>query len=121
MNEVYSEAMQRDDRDQVIALLTRKGFQKRLTDLDARTDGGHHHVVAWIECDQFRAISSTCGIEALESLTKTLGDRLQKSLPKDCGGDVPRGHVCRPYAQLREADRFAHYAGARYQSGGLSL
>jgi diguanylate cyclase (GGDEF)-like protein len=84
LNEVYAESMQRADRDPVTGLLTRKGFQKRLTDLDARIDGGHNHVVALIECDQFRTISSTCGIEALESLTKTLGDRLLKSLPKDC-------------------------------------
>ena len=90
LNEVYAETMQRADRDPVTGLLTRKGFQKRLTDLDARTDGGHHHVVALIECDQFRTISSTCGIEALESLTKTLGDRLLKRLPKDCAAAMFR-------------------------------
>ena len=90
LNEVYSEAMHRADRDPVTGLLTRKGFQKRLTELDARTDGGHHHVVALIECVQFRAISSSCGIEALEALTKTLGDRLLKSLPKDCAAAVFR-------------------------------
>ncbi len=90
LNEVYAETMQRADRDPVTGLLTRKGFQKRLTDLDARTDGGHHHIVALIECDQFRTISSSCGIEALESLTKTLGDRLLKSLPKDCAAAMFR-------------------------------
>lgn len=90
LNEVYAETMQRADRDPVTGLLTRKGFQKRLTDLDTRTDGGHHHIVALIECDQFRAISSSCGIEALESLTKTLGDRLLKSLPKDCAAAMFR-------------------------------
>ncbi len=90
LNEVYAETMQRADRDPVTGLLTRKGFQKRLTDLDARADGGHHHIVALIECDQFRAISSTCGIEALEALTKTLGDRLLKSLPKDCAAAMFR-------------------------------
>ncbi len=90
LNEVYAETMQRADRDPVTGLLTRKGFQKRLTDLDARADGGHHHVVALIECDQFRTISSSCGIEALESLTKTLGDRLLKSLPKDCAAAMFR-------------------------------
>ena len=84
LNEVYAETMQRADRDPVTGLLTRKGLQKRLTDLDARTDGGHHHVVALIECDQFRAVSSSCGIEALESLIKTLSERLLKRLPKDC-------------------------------------
>ena len=90
LNEVYAETMQRADRDPVTGLLTRKGFQKRLTDLDARTDGGHHHVVALLECDQFRTISSACGIEALESLTKTLADRLLKSLPKDCAAAMFR-------------------------------
>ncbi len=90
LNEVYAETMQRADRDPVTGLLTRKGFQKRLTDLDARIDGGHHHVVALIECDQFRTISSSCGIEALESLTKTLGERLLKSLPKDCAAAMFR-------------------------------
>ena len=90
LNEVYAETMQRADRDPVTGLLTRKGFQKRLTDLDARTDGGHHHIVALIECDQFRTISSSCGMEALESLTKTLGERLLKSLPKDCAAAMFR-------------------------------
>ena len=90
LNEVYAETMQRADRDPVTGLLTRKGFQKRLTDLDARTDGGNHHIVALIECDQFRTISSSCGIEALESLTKTLGDRLLKNLPKDCAAAMFR-------------------------------
>ena len=90
LNEVYAETMQRADRDPVTGLLTRKGFQKRLTDLDARTDGGHHHIVALIECDQFRSISSSCGIEALESLTKTLSERLLKSLPKDCAAALFR-------------------------------
>jgi diguanylate cyclase (GGDEF)-like protein len=90
LNEVYAETMQRADRDPVTSLLTRKGFQKRLTDLDTRVDGGHHHMVALIECDQFRAISSTCGIEALETLTKTLGERLLKSLPKDCSAAMFR-------------------------------
>ena len=90
LNEVYAETMQRADRDPVTGLLTRKGFQKRLTDLDARTDGGHHHVVALIECDQFRTISTSCGIEALESLTKTLSDRLLKRLPKDCAAAMFR-------------------------------
>ena len=90
LNEVYAETMQRADRDPVTGLLTRKGFQKRLTDLDARTDGGNNHIVALIECDQFRTISSSCGIEALESLTKTLGDRLLKRLPKDCAAAMFR-------------------------------
>ena len=90
LNEVYAETMQRADRDPVTGLLTRKGFQKRLNDLDARIDGGHHHIVALIECDQFRTISSSCGIEALELLTKTLGDRLLKSLPKDCAAAMFR-------------------------------
>jgi diguanylate cyclase (GGDEF)-like protein len=43
-----------------------------------------------LECDQFRVISSTCGIEALESLTRTLGERLQKALPKDCAAALFR-------------------------------
>ena len=90
LNEAYSEAMQRSDRDPVTGLLTRKGFQKRLTELAARADGGNHHVVGLIECDQFRGISSTCGIEALEVLAKTLADRLQKSLPRDCAAAMFR-------------------------------
>ena len=90
LNEVYAETMQRADRDPVTGLLTRKGLQKRLNDLDARTDGGHHHVVALIECDQFRTVSSSCGIEALESLTKTLSERLLKRLPKDCAAAMFR-------------------------------
>ena len=84
LNEAYSEAMQRSDRDPVTGLLTRKGFQKHLTALEARADGGQFHVVGLLECDQFRTIAATCGIEAQESLAKTLGERLQKRLPKDC-------------------------------------
>ena len=76
--------MQRSDRDPVTGLLTRKGFQKRLTALEARADGGQFHIVGLLECDQFRTIAATCGIEAQESLAKTLGERLQKRLPKDC-------------------------------------
>jgi diguanylate cyclase (GGDEF)-like protein len=84
LNEAYSEAMQRSDRDPVTGLLNRKGFQKRLNELDAHSEGGSYHVVGLLECDQFRTISSTCGIEALELLSQRLNERLQKSLPKDC-------------------------------------
>ena len=90
LNEVYAETRQRADRDPITGLLTRKGFQKRLTDFDARADDGPHHRVALIECDQFRTISSPCGIEALEPLTKTPGDRLLKSLPKNCAAAMFR-------------------------------
>lgn len=90
LNEIYAATRQRADRDPITGLLTRKGFQKRLTDFDARADDGPHHRVALIECDQFRTISSPCGIDALEPLTKTPGDRLLKSLPKDCAAAMFR-------------------------------
>ena len=90
LNEAYSEAMLRSDRDPVTGWLTRKGFQKCLTALEARSDGGQFHVVGLLECDQFRSISSSCGIEAQESLAKALSARLQRRLPKDCVGAVFR-------------------------------
>lgn len=84
LSEAYSASIARNDHDAPTGLLNRKGFQKRLHDLESATAGGDHHVVAMLEFDQFRTISSTCGVEALESLAKTLAERVKKRLPADC-------------------------------------
>lgn len=90
LNEAYTATVQRSDHVATSGLLNRKGFQRRLNELDAQASGGQHHVVGMLECDQFRAISSTCGIDALEELTKALSDKILRRLPKDCAAAMFR-------------------------------
>ena len=84
LSDAYSASIARNDHDTPTGLLNRKGFQKRLRDLELATAGGDHHVVGMLEFDQFRTISSACGVDAVESLSKTLVERIQKRLPADC-------------------------------------
>jgi diguanylate cyclase (GGDEF)-like protein len=84
LSEAYSASIARNDHDAPTGLLNRKGLLKRLHELESATGGGDHHVVGMLEFDQFRAISSSCGVDAVESLAKTLVERIKKRLPADC-------------------------------------
>ncbi len=84
LTQAYSASIARTDRDGSSGSLNRKGFMKRLRELESTTAGGEHHVVGMLEFDQFRAIASTCGVDAVETLARTLNERIQKSLPRDC-------------------------------------
>lgn len=83
LSEAYAASIARNDHDAPTGLLNRKGFHKRLHELESATAGGDHHVVAMLEFDQFRTISSTCGVDAVESLAKSLVERVRKRLPDD--------------------------------------
>ena len=84
LGDAYAGTVKRNDVDATNGMLTRRGLQRRLTDLAAQAGGGNHHVFALIEFDEFRTISSTCGFEAVEMLSGKLTTDILKRLPQGC-------------------------------------
>ncbi|MBS0314898.1 MAG: DUF1631 family protein [Proteobacteria bacterium] len=105
--EAFAANIAQADTNVAVGLPTRRALQKQLTTLAAQRDGGRQHLLALIECDPVRTIASNCGADALERLTRDLGDAFIRALPKDA-----------TVALLRE-DAFALVLPNSTREGGL--
>lgn len=71
-DETYQDLLHHVLHDETTGLLNRKGFMQRLNLLGMPEDDSHTHAVGILEFDQFRMIYNTCGVEAVETLARTL-------------------------------------------------
>ncbi|MGR8920699.1 MAG: EAL domain-containing protein, partial [Gammaproteobacteria bacterium] len=67
--------------DPVSGLINRREFERRLQELihQAHTDNGHH-VLCYVDLDQFKIVNDTCGHNAGDELLRQLGGVLQEKL-----------------------------------------
>ncbi len=67
--------------DQVTGLINRREFERRLRELiiQARTDQSHH-VLCYIDLDQFKLVNDTCGHNAGDELLRQLSGMLTEQL-----------------------------------------
>ncbi len=67
--------------DAITGLLNRREFEQRLIELikESRIDG-QHHVVCYVDLDQFKIVNDTCGHNAGDELLRQLGALLSDSV-----------------------------------------
>ena len=65
--------------DPLTGLINRREFEHRLNEAlaSARSDAGPHHVVMYLDLDQFKVVNDTCGHEAGDRLLKQITSVLQ--------------------------------------------
>ncbi|MFN3545360.1 MAG: DUF1631 family protein [Thiobacillus sp.] len=73
----YAELMQLAQHDPLTGLPNRKGFMQRLAQQRPAEEAGKTHVVGVLEFDQFRLIRNSCGEQAIETLARTLANRIR--------------------------------------------
>ncbi len=93
LNDAYADTLGRSERDPVTNLLTRRGFLRRLAEVNQPGSGGSHHAVVLIEFDQLRAVGASAGLDALDELTKTLADTVKASAGNDSCVGIYRDDV----------------------------
>ncbi len=71
-DDTYRSMVHQVMHDPATGLLNRKGFLQRLGRLPMPDRADKIHAVAIIEFDQFRMIANTCGVEAVETLARSL-------------------------------------------------
>lgn len=79
-DETYQDLLHHVLHDETTGLLNRKGFIQRLNLLDMPEDNNHTHAVGILEFDQFRMIYNTCGVEAVETLARTLAQEARDKM-----------------------------------------
>ncbi|OYZ56458.1 MAG: hypothetical protein B7X81_08520 [Hydrogenophilales bacterium 17-61-76] len=72
IDETYQRMVNQVMHDPVTGLLNRKGFMHHLNQLTLPDQADTSHAIGIIEFDQFRVIYNTCGVEAAESLSRSL-------------------------------------------------
>ena len=67
--------------DAITGLLNRREFERRLQELilDTRSDKSHH-VMCYVDLDQFKIVNDTCGHNAGDELLRQLGDLLTEKM-----------------------------------------
>jgi len=67
--------------DSLTELLNRGEFERRLSEsLDEARTGGHHHVLCYLDLDQFKVVNDTSGHAAGDELLRILAQRLQLAI-----------------------------------------
>lgn len=79
-DETYQRLVHQVMHDPVTGLLNRKGFMQRLQQMAMPAQEDKAHAVGIIEFDQFRMIYNTCGVEAVEGLSRNLAREVQGQL-----------------------------------------
>lgn len=82
-DETYQDLLHHVLHDDTTGLLNRKGFIQRLNLLGMPEDNNHTHAVGILEFDQFRMIYNTCGVEAVETLARTLAQEARSKMGPD--------------------------------------
>ncbi|MBW8370310.1 MAG: DUF1631 family protein [Thiobacillus sp.] len=82
-DETYQRLMDQVMLDPVTGLLNRKGFMHRLNQLAMPDQADKAHAVGIIEFDQFRMIYNTCGVEAAETLARSLANEVRAQIGPD--------------------------------------
>ena len=79
-DETYQDLMHQVLHDPTTGLLNRKAFMQRLNLLGMPEQEDKMHAVGMIEFDQFRMIYNTCGVAAVEALTRSLAHAVREHL-----------------------------------------
>ncbi|HBR18073.1 MAG: hypothetical protein A3G39_07495 [Deltaproteobacteria bacterium RIFCSPLOWO2_12_FULL_43_16] len=67
--------------DMLTGLINRREFENRLfTAIETAKQDGHHHVLLYLDLDQFKIVNDTCGHVAGDELLKQLSTLLHQSL-----------------------------------------
>jgi len=79
--ELERELTYQASHDPITGLLNRREFEHRLAELikEARVDG-EHHVICYVDLDQFKIVNDTCGHNAGDELLRQLSALLAESL-----------------------------------------
>jgi len=107
MREILSWQASHDD---LTSLINRREFERRLQALIADRPGDAHHVLLYLDLDQFKLINDNCGHDAgdqmLRQLTGRLGTRLRETdTLARLGGD--EFAVLLPYCDVEDGQRIA--------------
>lgn len=79
----FRQLLQQALRDPVTQLPNRKGFMQHLERLSLPEQMETAHTLAVLEFDQFRMIINSCGVEAAETLARSLADAVRDRLGPD--------------------------------------
>jgi diguanylate cyclase (GGDEF)-like protein len=79
----YRQLLQQALRDPVTQLPNRKGFMQQLERLTLPEQMDKAHTVGVLEFDQFRMVVNSCGLEAAETLARSLADAVRDQLGPD--------------------------------------
>jgi diguanylate cyclase (GGDEF)-like protein len=82
-DETYQRMVHQVMHDPVTGLLNRKGFMHYLNQLTLPDQADKSHAIGIIEFDQFRVIYNTCGVEAAESLSRSLAKEVRAHIGPD--------------------------------------
>jgi diguanylate cyclase (GGDEF)-like protein len=82
-DETYQRMVHQVMHDPVTGLLNRKGFMHHLNQLAMPDQVGSSHAIGIIEFDQFRVIYNTCGVEAVENLSRSLANEVRAHVGPD--------------------------------------
>ncbi|NDP47763.1 MAG: DUF1631 family protein [Sulfuriferula multivorans] len=82
-DETYQDLLHQVQHEPTTGLLNRKGFMQHLSLLGMPEHDDKTHAVGIIEFDQFRMIYNTCGVEAVEALTRSLATAVREHVGSD--------------------------------------
>ena len=82
-DDTYQSVVRQAMHDPVTGLLNRKGFMQHLSRLAMPDQADMAHAVGIIEFDQFRMVYNTCGVEAAESLARSLANAVRAQVGPD--------------------------------------
>jgi diguanylate cyclase (GGDEF)-like protein len=96
--------------DGLTELVNRAEFDRRLTQLLQRTEQGTHHVVLYLDLDQFKIVNDTCGHIAGDELLRGIASLMQTYIRKSdvlarLGGD--EFGIILEYSELSLAEKVA--------------
>lgn len=82
-DETYQDMLYQVQHEPTTGLLNRKGFMQHLSLLGMPEHEDKTHAVGIIEFDQFRMIYNTCGVDAIEALTRSLAIAVREHVGSD--------------------------------------
>jgi len=82
-DETYQDLLHQVQHEPTTGLLNRKGFMQHLSLLGMPEHEDQTHAVGIIEFDQFRMIYNTCGVDAIEALTRSLAIAVREHVGSD--------------------------------------